>query len=216
MDPEGYGSISAYRAALHEKIMNETIHGFNVTAYTIGLRGQDVSDEQEFKTNLNMLASSPHNVFEVTNMNEALQRFSDIADALYSITVTSKVKIEVPGGYDEGQVIRFTFDNVTAETPSNTSKVHINVLAMHVCLKTLLIRVCQKVQHLCHQFHNLVHTIGLNLKTLHTKTATLFLNPISINYNYGKNKALAGSVMLSLSQVRPRRLLKTKAVRSLC
>lgn len=113
MDPEGYGSISAYRTALHEKIMNETIHGFNVTAYTIGLRGQDVSDEQEFRTNLNMLASSPNNVFEVTNMNEALQRFSDIADALYSITVTSKVKIEVPGGYDEGQVIRFTFDNVT-------------------------------------------------------------------------------------------------------
>ena len=60
-----------------------------------------------------MLASSPNNVFEVTNMNEALQRFSDIADALYSITVTTKLKIEVPGGYDENQVIRFTFDNVS-------------------------------------------------------------------------------------------------------
>lgn len=113
MDPEGYGSISAYRTALHNKIMNETIHGFNVTAYTIGLRGQDVSDEQEFRTNLNMLASSPNNVFEVTNMNEALQRFSDIADALYSVTVTTKLKIEVPGGYDEGQIIRFTFDDVS-------------------------------------------------------------------------------------------------------
>ncbi len=113
MDPEGYGSISAYRTALHDKIMNETIHGFNVTAYTIGLRGQDVSDEQEFRANLNMLASTPNNVFEVTNMNEALQRFSDIADALYSITVTTKLKIEVPGGYDEDQVIRFTFDNIS-------------------------------------------------------------------------------------------------------
>lgn len=113
MDPEGYGSISAYRTALHDKITNDLVHGYNITAYTIGLRGQDISDEQEFRTNLNMLASSPNNVFEVTNMNQALDRFSEIADALYSVTVTSKLKIEVPGGYDEGQIIRFTFDNVT-------------------------------------------------------------------------------------------------------
>jgi hypothetical protein len=111
MDPEGYGSISAYRSALHYKIMSEQIHGKYVNAYTIGLRGNDFSDMNEFSTNLNMLASSPNNVFEVTDMTEALQRFKEIAEALYSSTTTVNLKLKVPGGYDDGQVIRFTFDN---------------------------------------------------------------------------------------------------------
>lgn len=110
MDPEGYGSISAYRTALHNKILNEKIHGKSVSAYTIGLRGMDVADENEFRMNLNMLASSPSNVFEVTNMYEALQHFRTIAEELYSSITTVNLKLKVPGGFDDGQVIRFTFD----------------------------------------------------------------------------------------------------------
>ena len=44
-DPEGYGSTSAYRNALNDKIMNELIHGVRVSAYSIGLKGGDVTDE---------------------------------------------------------------------------------------------------------------------------------------------------------------------------
>ncbi len=114
MDPEGYGSISAYRSALHYKIMSESIHGQLINAYTIGLRGNDFTDLNEFRTNLNMLSSSPNNVFEVTDMTEALQRFKEIAEDLYSSTTTVNLKVKVPGGYDDGQVIRFPFDNSSA------------------------------------------------------------------------------------------------------
>lgn len=114
MDPEGYGNISTYRSALHYKIMSESIHGQLINAYTIGLRGNDFTDLNEFRINLNMLASSPNNVFEVTDMAEALQRFKEIAEDLYSSTTIVNLKVKVPGGYDDGQVIRFPFDNSSA------------------------------------------------------------------------------------------------------
>lgn len=118
-DPENYGSISAYREALHNMIMNDKVHGKSITAYSIGLKGNDVTDNQAFSLNLQKLASSSNNVFEVSNMTEALQRFKDIAEALYSVTTTVSLAVDVPGGYDDGQLIRFTFDNVNSATSSS-------------------------------------------------------------------------------------------------
>ncbi len=118
-DPENYGSISAYREALHNMIMNDKVHGKSITAYSIGLKGNDVTDNQAFSLNLQKLASSSNNVFEVSNMTEALQRFKDIAEALYSVTTTTSLAVDVPGGYDDGQLIRFTFDNVNSATSSS-------------------------------------------------------------------------------------------------
>lgn len=112
-DPENFGSTSAYRNALHNKIMNERIHGLSVSAYSIGLKGADVTDEDQFKETLRKLASSDNNVFEVANMNEAMERFSEIASSLYSISTSVNLSVNVPGGYDEGQKLRFTFDNVS-------------------------------------------------------------------------------------------------------
>lgn len=114
MDPEGYGSISAYRTALHNKIKNDKVHGKSITAYTIGLRGADVQNNlTEFSTNLNMLASNSSNVFEVNNMTEALEHFRAIAEDLYHSVTTVNLKLKLPGGLDDGLVIRFTFDDVT-------------------------------------------------------------------------------------------------------
>lgn len=113
-NPEHYSSTDAYCTALNNKINNEQIHGKNVTAYTIGIKGSDVFDDDEFHNNLNMLASAPDNVFEVTDMNEALQRFSEIAEALHSVSISSTLKLQLPGGYNDGVKIRLTFDNVTS------------------------------------------------------------------------------------------------------
>lgn len=118
-DPENYGSTSAYREALHNKIVNEKIHGLNVSAYTIGLKGNDVTDNAVFVETLKKLASSDNNVFQVSDMNEAMQRFNEIAANLYSVSVSVNLGVNVPGGYDEGQVLRFTFDNATSATASN-------------------------------------------------------------------------------------------------
>lgn len=117
-DPQGYGSPSAYRDALHNKIMNDKVHGLNISAYSIGLKGNDVSDEAQFMETLRKLASSDDNVFQVANMNEAMERFSDIAASLYSVTTSVKLGVDVAGGYEDGQLLRFTFDDVNAAANS--------------------------------------------------------------------------------------------------
>jgi hypothetical protein len=117
-DPAGYGSTTAYRNALHEMIMNQPIHGQYVSAYSIGLRGADVTDEAQFMETLRKLSSSDNNVFQVSNMDEAMERFSAIASNLYSISTSVNLGVNVPGGYDDGQKLRFTFDDVTAASQS--------------------------------------------------------------------------------------------------
>ena len=117
-DPEGYGSTTAYRNALHDMIMNQPIHGVNVSAYSIGLKGSDVTDEAQFMETLRKLSSSDNNVFQVSNMSEAMARFSEIASSLYSISTSVNLGVNVPGGYDDGQRLRFTFDNVASATTS--------------------------------------------------------------------------------------------------
>lgn len=117
-DPENYGGTEAYRNALHNKIVNEPIHGLNVSAYTIGLKGNDVNDNAAFMENLNKLASNSNNVFLVSNMNEAVQRFAQIAADLYSVSTSVNLGVDVPGGYDDGQQLMFTFDNVNSASSS--------------------------------------------------------------------------------------------------
>jgi hypothetical protein len=123
-DPEGYGSTTAYRNALHNMIMNQPIHGLKVSAYSIGLKGADVTDEAQFMETLRKLSSSDNNVFQVSNMDEAMERFSAIASSLYSISTSVNLGVNVPGGYDDGQRLRFTFDNVTT---ANSSTKYIEV-----------------------------------------------------------------------------------------
>ena len=118
-NPEHYTSLSAYCDGLHNKIMNEKIHGLSIQAYTIGLKGDDVNDEAMFSNNMNKLASSSENVFRVANMNEAIQRFTEIAESLNSTSTSVNVGVDIPGGYDDGQVLRFTFDNATTATSTN-------------------------------------------------------------------------------------------------
>ena len=114
MDPNGYGSIANYRTALNTMIMGEQVHGKNISAYSIGLKGPDAqSNLNEFQTNINMLASSPNNAYLVEDMNNALQKFEEIANTLYSQNTTVNLKLRLPGGLDDGMTIRFTFDNTT-------------------------------------------------------------------------------------------------------
>lgn len=119
LNPENYNSTAEYREALHNKIVNDQVHGFNISAYTIGLKGNDVTDNAMFMETLKKLASSDNNVFQVANMDEAMQRFREIAENLYSVSTSVNLGVNVPGGYDDGQVLRFTFDNASAATSSS-------------------------------------------------------------------------------------------------
>ncbi len=113
-NPENHSSTDAYCNSLSNRIKNQQIHGKKVNAYTIGIKGTDVYDDTEFRSNLVKLASDEDNVFEVSDMNEALERFSQIAESLYSETTTTSLKLQIPGGYNDGVKVRLTFDNVSS------------------------------------------------------------------------------------------------------
>ena len=119
----GFNSQAEYANAIHSMIMDEEgIHGLPVTAYSIGLTGKDVSDVEKFTETLEKLATEEEGdekfVFQVSDMNEVGQHFADIAASLYKVSTTINVGVYIPGGYDDGQVIRYTFDNVSAAADS--------------------------------------------------------------------------------------------------
>ena len=118
-NPENYPTREAYLNAISSKIRTDKVHGMDINAYTIGLRGNDVQDVAAFQNNLKKLASKDNNVFEVTSMDEALQRFEEIAESLHSTNTTTSLSLLVPPGYDDGLVLRFTFDQIN--TASNSS-----------------------------------------------------------------------------------------------
>ena len=113
-----YNSGSEYLAAVNGRINNELIGGTNISAYSIGVRGSDVSDIESFRNNLNKLSSDPaHNVVEVSNMNEASEKFAEIAQQLYNQSTYYNVTLKLPA-QEPNTRIRFTFDNVTDASES--------------------------------------------------------------------------------------------------
>lgn len=118
-NPENYPTREAYLNALSSKIRNDKVHGLDINAYTIGLRGNDVQDVAAFQNNLKKLASNDRNVFEVNSMDEALLRFEEIAESLHSTSITTSLSLLVPPGYDDGLVLRFTFDQVNSANNSS-------------------------------------------------------------------------------------------------
>ena len=59
-----YSTDEEYLNALSNKINTTKVKGLPLTAYSIGLRGSDVTNYALFQNNLNKLASSPDKAFE--------------------------------------------------------------------------------------------------------------------------------------------------------
>lgn len=109
----GYNSGAEYLNAVSGRISTNLIGGQNISAYSIGVRGSDVSDVEGFRNNLKKLSSDPvNNVFEVSNMSEASDKFAQIAQQLYNQSTLYNVTLKLPA-QEPGTKIRFTFDNVT-------------------------------------------------------------------------------------------------------
>lgn len=110
---DSYNSGNEYLSAVNSRINNELIGGANISAYSIGVRGSDVSDIEGFRNNLKKLSSDPvNNVFEVSNMSEASEKFAQIAQQLYNQSTLYNVTLKLPA-QEPNTKIRFTFDNVT-------------------------------------------------------------------------------------------------------
>ena len=110
---DNYSSGDAYLNAVNNRIRTLTIgeQQVPISAYTIGVRGSDVSDVTSFQQNLLKLSSSADNVYEVDNMAQVGNIFSNIAQELYNQSFSYDVTLKTPA-QEVGTLIRFTFDNV--------------------------------------------------------------------------------------------------------
>ena len=107
-----YSTDEEYLDAVNYRLLNEKISGQNISAYSIGIRGSDVTDIAKFSDNLQKLASSPENAYEVLNMSEMNEKFQEIADKLDENSYVQKLSVCIPGQAN-GTKVRFTFDNVS-------------------------------------------------------------------------------------------------------
>jgi len=106
-----YDEDEQYSAAINTRIKNETVSGLPITAYSIGVKGNDVKDINKFRSNLQMLASSSENAFEVSSMAEVKAKFQEIAAQLNQTNYVQTLAIKIQG-VSNGAVVRFTLDNV--------------------------------------------------------------------------------------------------------
>ncbi len=106
------------RNKLNSRIKTVSIHNQPMTAYSIGLKGNDVTDEALFMSNLESLASPENSTtsekysYLANNMDEVNATFEKIANQLVSITYSQTITLKIPVK-PHGKKIRFTFDNVS-------------------------------------------------------------------------------------------------------
>ncbi|MBQ8592753.1 MAG: hypothetical protein IJ467_00470 [Bacteroidaceae bacterium] len=111
-----FESDDDYLEAIKQRISNEIIAGDTITAFSVGIRGSDVKNEDEiekFHRTLKLLASSDEKATEVQNMAEVNAKFQEIAEQLNRSTNLQTVTLKMPG-ISNGTRIRFTFDNVSS------------------------------------------------------------------------------------------------------
>ena len=109
-----YYTDEQYLNAVNNRIHNTTVKGLPVTAYSLGMRGSDVSDYTQFQNNLKKLASSADNAFEVSSMSDVSTRLQEISDRIISISNRQTFSFKIPG-QSNGTLIRFTFDGYSPE-----------------------------------------------------------------------------------------------------
>ena len=109
-----YYTDEQYLDAVNSRICNTTVKGLPVTAYSLGMRGSDVSDYTKFQNNLKKLASSADKAFEVSSMGDVSTRLQEISDRIISISNRQNFSFKIPG-QSNGTVIRFTFDGYSAD-----------------------------------------------------------------------------------------------------
>ena len=106
-----------YLNAISNKIDKIRIKGLPLTAYSLGLRGSDVTNYDLFRSNLNKLASTSENAFEVNSMNEINNCLSKISEQIIKIANKQTISLKIPG-QGNGTLIRFTFDGLPATSSS--------------------------------------------------------------------------------------------------
>ena len=114
MIDDRFDSDEDFLATIKNRITGETVAGQSISAYSIGLRGSDItsaSDIAKFQATLKQPASSDANATEVSSMAEVNAKFQEIAEQLNSTSYLQTISLKIPG-LSNGTRVRFTFDNV--------------------------------------------------------------------------------------------------------
>lgn len=117
MMSSNYSTDEEYLNTVSKRIDNTNVKGLQLTAYSMGLKGSDVSDYTLFQSNLNKLASSSDKAFEVNSMSNVDTRLSEISDQIISISNKQNISMKIPG-QSNGTLIRFIFDGYSADNSS--------------------------------------------------------------------------------------------------
>ena len=104
-----YLTDEEYLTAVNNRILTEKVSGQSISAYSIGIKGSDVSDTEKFKLNLEKLASSANNAFEVSSMSEVNAKFQEIANQLNETSYVQTISLRMPG-LANGTKVRFRCD----------------------------------------------------------------------------------------------------------
>ena len=120
MIDDRFDSDDDFLATIKNRITGETVAGQSISAYSIGLRGSDItsaSDIAKFQATLKQLASNDANATEVSSMAEVNAKFQEIAEQLNSTSYLQTISLKIPG-LSNGTRVRFTFDNAAVASNS--------------------------------------------------------------------------------------------------
>lgn len=108
-----------YATYLNQKISSTHVQGVKLTSYCIGLKGEDVMDDELFQANLKSLATTPENAMTVNGMSGLRERLGEVVKDLTKTSTSRILTISVPQ-LSDGAHIRFTLDG-TSENPELSS-----------------------------------------------------------------------------------------------
>ncbi|MDR1792617.1 MAG: hypothetical protein LBR36_04145 [Bacteroidales bacterium] len=125
-EPTPAAAIDAYCKDLNT-LKTSKLHGLNIDAYSIGIRGNDVqtlADYTRFQSNLKVLASVDSNAYEASDMADVKNKFREIARSLYTKNTSQSLILELPKKFN-GTKYRITFDLSKGNTNGNASACYI-------------------------------------------------------------------------------------------
>jgi hypothetical protein len=109
-----FDTTADYVTFVKSEIASRKINGKGITAYSIGVKGSDVTDNSGFTTSLQNIATSPDKSKELTNFSDVQSTFDEIAEGLIqgsNFTLTTTL-------LDSGTKVRMTFD-ITSSNPTS-------------------------------------------------------------------------------------------------
>ena len=119
VEGRSFNDFEAYAAYVHREISTRRIAGVPITAFSVGIRGSDVANSDDFERHLNSIAS-PGNSRVLDNFDYLQNTFNEIADGLNLYSTRTNFVFTTPLLINTH--IRITFDeNINTSEDVRTS-----------------------------------------------------------------------------------------------